>query len=295
MFVILNLAVGGCYGGCPKGLFFKEDCKVDKNTVFPGHFQIDWIRFYQKRNTVLRNISWSDVLCVGKTTRVYLPSHPGSRYQISTSAAGLDVQLLDHTRDILNYGRGRILEVTPTVADSFDLYVSLFFDSINYHETRILSFRVDDGLPATPDEINYVQDFDECAYRFWTPAASGTQKYHWSHTYETVSSPLLSFPIFHGYVRVSTSNACGTSDSYSESFSLPRILHPQCTGGAPELRPHTLEPRSYPCHVISTIGQYLLTLEGESQFQKFLQSAMTGMYFMLYPSADMPVERIFIP
>lgn len=228
MAIILNLAIGGCYGGCGwtycGSLNWDTDngCHVSCTTVFPQTFEIDWVRGWQKTNEALYFFAENEV-CLGDTSIFRVPQYPNASYSWA-STSGLQV-FPDNV--YLNYYEGiwKYANVVALTPGSHSVTVTITFPS-GYVETKTHNIQVRNS-PAAPIDIIPVPNEVNCCYKFFTPIVTDASSYIWtvgSYTHITLSN-YSDECLLGGNISVSVraQNACGVSSVYSENLNLPRL------------------------------------------------------------------------
>ncbi len=144
MALILNLAVGGCYGGCnwTSCGFLKWDtdngCHVTCKTEFPQTYEIDWVRGWQKNREAVYVVGEREMR-VGNRSALRVPQYPHARYEWACTPG---LQVAPDTAH-LNFDRGiwQYAAVTALSAGSQSVTVSVTFPG-GYTETQVHAIQV---------------------------------------------------------------------------------------------------------------------------------------------------------
>ena len=233
MSIILNLAIGGCYGGCgwtycscgPLCWYWDTDraCHVTCGTEFPQVFEIDWIKGYQKENQAVY-INGTNELCVGESFMFKAPNYPNATYDWS-GTSGLQIDPLPWLN--LDGGIWRAANIAAVSSGLQTLTLTVSFPS-GYVETKTYNISVEDGVPQKPTDIVFVPDEIDCCYNLYTPVVPGATSYVWeinnSFSYTTLSNYYYGCMSWGDVVvSVVAQNSCGVSPIFSVTQDLPRL------------------------------------------------------------------------
>ena len=160
--IILNLAIdGGCWCNKDCGNSCVDDDKL------PASYDIDYVKIWQKEKQNIY-IKGSKDMCRGKTETFFAPYYANAFYEWSSSS-GLTVTPSVYGWENYPYPCPYFKEgwqstnVTATQAGQQTLTLKVSFSG-GYTETTTYDIFVSDGVPATPNSVNFVQDGDGCSY-----------------------------------------------------------------------------------------------------------------------------------
>lgn len=137
MAIILNLAIGGCYGGCNwtycggLNLDTNNGCHVSCTTTFPQTFEIDWVRAWQKKESATY-IKGHDEVYIGQRDSLKTPHYPHATYTWSATP-----ELTIIPSDYLNFNQGiwRTVDIIARTPGPHTLTLTVTFPS-GYRETQ---------------------------------------------------------------------------------------------------------------------------------------------------------------
>lgn len=231
--IILNLAVGGCYGGC------SGDCRRKSGTTFPSNFEIEYVRVYQKNNEALYINGPSD-LCTGQTATLLAPNYPGATYSWSIantngSSSGLTInnqpylELIQCPPGGLTSGVWRKATTTLNAVGTYTVTLNVTFPS-GYSESKTKTIRVEQNVPQAPSMVGfYPETTDPCCLYAVTNVVQGATQYVWDGYVNTTFNELHNCyrPNNLTSVSVQAGNGCGLSPAFNFSGTTPSS--PNCT------------------------------------------------------------------
>lgn len=330
MHLIINTAINGGFNGCgwtscPTGnlLNWEMDtdpsCHVTCHTAFPQTFEIDYVKVWQKENTVVY-IKGDREICIGSTTKLTTPYFSNATYSWSASS-GLQVASNQYANLDEGTGVWAAADVTALSSGSQIVTLTVSFEG-GYTETQTFPIQVLNSAPSAPNDISYSLTFDipyfpgDCCYYIQTTDNIGAATYNWTvngTNYTTYDNWLDTGQCYsQGYLNltVNAQNICGQSSSYQETIYLPEV----CSDDSPPIQMRIvpnpalhgilLEFMSGENRIAGPINGTVIIRDQQGLIVKTLQlvddeqidihDLQNGIYYLLFVNEDITLASIFI-